>query len=66
MAFNVGYIFSYKRIEEEKLLYLEKWYILCAYGIPAIVPVVYLVHDHVSSHRVVGSAIVSLTLPVAV
>lgn len=63
MAFNVWYIFRCRCLEKEekerKLLSLEKWYILTAYGIPAIVPIVYLVHDHVSSYRIMGSAIVS-------
>ncbi|KAF3045525.1 hypothetical protein E8E12_009153 [Didymella heteroderae] len=35
----------------------EKWYGLVAYGVPATVPIVYLVHDQLSSHSIMGSAI---------
>ncbi|KAJ4383889.1 hypothetical protein N0V86_000732 [Didymella sp. IMI 355093] len=57
MALNVGLIFKVKRFDGSKMPDYEKWYGLIAYGVPAMVPIVYLVHDQMSSHSIVGSAI---------
>lgn len=59
MALNVGLIFKVKRFDGSKIPDYERWYGLIAYGIPAMVPVAYLIHDQLSSHSIVGSAIVS-------
>jgi hypothetical protein len=63
MALNVGLIFKVKRFDGSKMPDYEKWYGLVAYGVPAMVPIVYLVHDQMSSHGIVGSAIVSQCTP---
>jgi hypothetical protein len=60
MALNVGLIFRVKRFDGSKIPDYERWYGLIAYGIPAMVPIAYLIHDQLSSHSIVGSAIVSL------
>ncbi|KAF1934085.1 uncharacterized protein M421DRAFT_246 [Didymella exigua CBS 183.55] len=57
MALNVGLIFKVKRFDGSKMPDYEKWYGLVAYGVPAVVPITYLVHDQVSSHGIVGPAI---------
>ena len=60
MALNVGIIFKVKRFDGSKIPDYERWYGLIAYGIPATVPIAYLIHDQLSSHSIIGSAIVSL------
>ena len=60
MALNVGLIFKVKRFDGSKIPDYERWYGLVAYGIPATVPVAYLIHDQLSSSSIIGSAIVSL------
>lgn len=58
MALNVGLIFKVKRFDGNKIPDYEKWYGLVAYGIPAMVPIAYLIHDQLSDHSIVGSAMV--------
>lgn len=61
MALNVGLIFKVKRFDGSKIPDYEKWYGLIAYGVPAMAPIIYLIHDQMSSQRLIGPAIVSLT-----
>lgn len=60
MALNVGLIFKVKRFDSSKISEYERWYGLVAYGVPALVPIAYLVHDELSSHSIIGSAMVGL------
>jgi hypothetical protein len=60
MALNVGIIFKVKRFDGSKITDYERWYGLIAYGIPATIPIAYLIHDQLSSHSIIGTAIVSL------
>ncbi|KAJ4992684.1 G-protein coupled receptor 1-like protein 1 [Stagonosporopsis vannaccii] len=56
MASNVWYVFLSGRRDEKKLPMLEKAYVMFAYLTPGIAPIVYLIHDHVASYRIVGPA----------
>jgi hypothetical protein len=60
MAINVFLVFWYG-YNAQRLRYLEKWYLLFAYGLPAIPPIIYVVLDHHSKTRIMGSATVCLT-----
>ncbi|KAL1656785.1 hypothetical protein SLS61_000581 [Didymella pomorum] len=60
MALNVGIIFKVKRFDGSKITDYERWYGLIVYGIPATIPIAYLIHDQLSSHSIIGTAIVSL------
>lgn len=57
MALNVWLVFV-RGYDAQKLHHLEKWYILFAYGLPAITAIIYLIHDHNSGQHIVGPAIV--------
>ncbi|KAF2632643.1 hypothetical protein BU25DRAFT_79576 [Macroventuria anomochaeta] len=57
MALNVWRIFMIKNFDGRKLPDPEKWYILFAYGLPAITAFIYLIHDHNSGQRIMGPAI---------
>jgi hypothetical protein len=57
VALNVWRIFI-SRCDDQELRRLEKWYILFAYGIPAVTSITYLIHDHVSEQHIMGPAIV--------
>jgi hypothetical protein len=59
MAINVFLVFWYG-YDAQRLHYLEKWYLLFAYGSTSIPPVVYVVLDHHSGTRILGSAMVRL------
>ena len=58
MALNVWLVF-YKRFDARELHHLEKWYVLFAYGVPALTAIIYLIHDYNSEHNIMGPAIVS-------
>lgn len=60
MALNVGLIFKVKRFNGSKIPDYEKWYGMVAYGVPALVPIAYLIHDQMRTHSIIGPAIVSL------
>jgi hypothetical protein len=55
MATNVFLVF-WRGYDAQQLRYLEKWYLLFAYGVPAIPPIVYVIMDHHGSRRVIGPA----------
>jgi hypothetical protein len=57
MATNVFLVFWYG-YDAQQLRRLEKWYLLFAYGIPMVPPMVYVIMDHHSQTRVLGSATV--------
>ncbi|KAF3035612.1 hypothetical protein E8E11_003040 [Didymella keratinophila] len=57
MALNVGLIFKVKRFDGSKIPDYERWYGLIAYGTPATISIAYLIHDQLSSHSIMGSAI---------
>lgn len=57
MAANVFLVFFYG-YDSQQLRHLEKWYILFAYGIPAIPALTYVILDH-TGHRIIGAATVS-------
>jgi hypothetical protein len=59
MAINVFLVFWFG-YNAQRLRYLEKWYLLFAYGLPAIPPIIYIILDHHSRTRVMGSATVRL------
>lgn len=60
MAMNVFLVFWYGHNAQE-LYYLEKWYFLFAYGVPAVPPIIYVILDHHSSTHVIGPATVSIS-----
>lgn len=60
MALNVWRIFMVRNFDGRKLPNPEKWYILVAYGLPAIAAVIYLIRDHNNKQRIMGPAIVSV------
>lgn len=57
MATNVFLVFWHGHNAQE-LHYLEKWYFLFAYGLPAVPPMVYVILDHHSKTRIIGPATV--------
>jgi hypothetical protein len=57
MATNVFLVFWHGHNAQE-LYYLEKWYFLFAYGLPAVPPIIYVIIDHQSNTRILGSATV--------
>lgn len=61
MATNVFLVFFYG-YDSRQLHHLEKWYLMFAYGIPAIPPIAYIILDH-TGHRIIGPATVSSRQP---
>jgi hypothetical protein len=55
MATNVFLVF-WRGYDARQLRYLEKWYLLLAYGMPAIPPLVYVILDHIRTPRILGPA----------
>ncbi|KAH7078815.1 hypothetical protein BKA63DRAFT_563484 [Paraphoma chrysanthemicola] len=55
MATNVLLVFWYG-YDAQQLRRLEKWYLLFAYGIPMVPPIVYVILDHHSHTRILGPA----------
>jgi hypothetical protein len=55
MATNVFLVF-WRGYDAQQLRHLEKWYLLLAYGMPAIPPLVYVILDHTRSTRILGPA----------
>ncbi|KAF2025639.1 hypothetical protein EK21DRAFT_103825 [Setomelanomma holmii] len=55
MATNVFLVFWYG-YDAQQLRRLEKWYLLFAYGIPMVPAMVYVILDHHSQTRIIGSA----------
>jgi hypothetical protein len=58
MATNVFLVF-WHGYDARQLRYLEKWYLLFAYGVPGIPPIVYIILNHSSHTRILGPATVS-------
>ncbi|KAF1841632.1 family A G protein-coupled receptor-like protein [Cucurbitaria berberidis CBS 394.84] len=54
MALNVFLVFFYA-YDSHQLRHLEKWYLLFAYGVPAIPALIYVILDH-TGHRILGPA----------
>jgi hypothetical protein len=57
MATNV-YLVFWRGYDAQQLRYLEKCYLLLAYGMPVIAPMVYVIMDHHSKTRIMGPATV--------
>ncbi|KAH3950238.1 hypothetical protein HBH98_021900 [Parastagonospora nodorum] len=55
MATNVFLVF-WRGYDAIQLRHLEKWYLLLAYGVPAIPPLVYVILDHVWKTPIMGPA----------
>jgi hypothetical protein len=55
MAANVFLVF-WRGYDAIQLRHLEKWYLLFAYGLTAIAPLIYIIMDHTRKDRVVGPA----------
>ncbi|KAF2823456.1 hypothetical protein CC86DRAFT_396231 [Ophiobolus disseminans] len=55
MATNVFLVFWHGHNAQD-LYYLEKWYFVFAYGLPAIPPITYVIMDHHGRTRIIGSA----------
>ena len=62
MATNVFLVF-WRGYDAIQLRHLEKWYLLLAYGVPAIPPLVYVILDHVWAAPIMGPATVSHLKP---
>jgi hypothetical protein len=62
MALNVWLVFV-RSYDARKLHHLENWYMLFAYGLPAIPAITYLIYDHHSEQRIMGPAIVCSIQP---
>jgi hypothetical protein len=58
MATNV-YLVFWRGYDAVQLRHLEKWYLLFAYGLPAIPPTIYVILDHVRPDPILGPATVS-------
>ena len=58
MALNVMLVFFFK-YSADQLPYLEKWYALFSYGLPAIPAITYIFMDHFGNQRIIGAATVS-------
>lgn len=58
MATNVFLVF-WRGYDALQLRHLEKWYLLLAYGVPAIPPLIYVILDHVRDVPILGPATVS-------
>lgn len=58
MATNVFLVF-WQGHNAQELYYLEKWYFLFAFGLPAIPPMIYVILDHHSDSHIIGTATVS-------
>jgi hypothetical protein len=58
MATNV-YLVFWRGYDAVQLRHLEKWYLLFAYGLPAIPPIIYVILDHVRPNPILGPATVS-------
>jgi hypothetical protein len=58
MATNVFLVF-WRGYDALQLRHLEKWYLLLAYGLPAIPPLVYVILDHMWEVPILGPATVS-------
>ncbi|CAO2657270.1 Nn.00g033960.m01.CDS01 [Neocucurbitaria sp. VM-36] len=54
MAMNVFLVFFYG-YDSQQLRHLEKWYLLFAYGVPAVPALTYVILDH-SGYRIMGPA----------
>lgn len=63
MATNVLLVF-WRGYDAQQLRYLEKWYLLLAYGMPAIPPMIYVILDHHTKSRIIGPATVCSCLPI--
>lgn len=57
MAMNVFLVF-WRGYDAVQLRHLEKWYLLLAYGLPVIPPLVYVILDHVRPMPILGPATV--------
>lgn len=57
MATNVFLVF-FHGYDSQQLRHLEKWYLLFAYGVPAIPALTYVILDH-TGRRIIGPATVS-------
>ncbi|KAF2641665.1 hypothetical protein P280DRAFT_282059 [Massarina eburnea CBS 473.64] len=55
MALNVQLVF-FRGYNSAQLRHLEKWYLLCAYGVPGIVALSYIFIDHFSDINIIGPA----------
>ncbi|KAL5115919.1 hypothetical protein ACEQ8H_006141 [Pleosporales sp. CAS-2024a] len=55
MANNVLLVF-WRGYDAIQLRHLEKWYLLIAYGVPAIPPLVYVILDHMGETPILGNA----------
>jgi hypothetical protein len=60
MATNVLLVF-WRGYDATQLRHLEKWYMLLAYGVPAIPPIIYVILDHQREVPILGPATVSLS-----
>jgi hypothetical protein len=58
MATNVLLVF-WRGYDATQLRHLEKWYMLLAYGVPAIPPITYVILDHQREVPILGPATVS-------
>jgi hypothetical protein len=58
MATNVFLVF-WRGYDAVQLRHLEKWYMLFAYGLPGLMPIIYLTLDHSRRMHIIGPATVS-------
>ncbi|PVH95860.1 hypothetical protein DM02DRAFT_536455 [Periconia macrospinosa] len=56
MALNVQLVF-FHGYTSVQLRLLEKWYLFCAYGVPAITAIAYICIDHLTNTKVIGPGI---------
>jgi hypothetical protein len=60
MATNVFLVF-WRGYDALQLRHLEKWYLLLAYGVSGIPPLIYVILDHIWPIPILGPATVSQT-----
>ncbi|KAF1366008.1 hypothetical protein EJ07DRAFT_92595 [Lizonia empirigonia] len=53
VSLNVSLV-VFKRFDSPELLPLEKWYVLFAYGLPALTAIIYFIHDYNSEQHIMG------------
>jgi hypothetical protein len=57
MATNVFLVF-WRGYDSVQLCHLEKWYFLFAYGLPGVLPIVYIILDRYRQVPILGPATV--------